>query len=212
MEHALSKPPAVHTQARASDRPTCSWEGCFLIPLKCIQQMNECLLCARPSTRLKRRVATVETVKGVVTVQRVRCGRAGRPRGGPPQCVCVWMRRCPWIQVWEGGAPRGLCRRAAAPGEAGLREAGAGLRGRAAPGPAAAGLSGVPGVAASLHCASSPRTLHHLHGDPETGSHGAGPTLAKCHPKYRKRVSQNTLQHLVFKIPGGQGPTRGRQV
>ena len=44
--------------------------------------MNGCLLCARPATRLKRRAATVETVRGVVTVQWSRgAGRGGRPGG-----------------------------------------------------------------------------------------------------------------------------------
>lgn len=133
--------------------------------------MNGCLLCARPATRLKRRAATGETVRGVVTVQWSR----GAGRGG------------------HRGSPGGLYR-------CGCTRGGQGCRGRAAPEPAA----GLPGVAASLTAPPPPHTRH-LHGGPEANSHGAGPTLAKCRPKYRKGVSQNTLQRLVFKIPGGPG-------
>lgn len=75
--------------------------------------MKECLLCARPLTRLRRRVATVETVKGVVTVQQVTCGRTGgRPGWAPAVHVSVDagpeedVTSCPWIQGWKVG-PQG---------------------------------------------------------------------------------------------------------
>ena len=58
-------------------------------------------------------MATVETVKGVVTVQQVTCGRTGgRPGWAPAVRVSVDagpeedVTSCPWIQGWKVG-PQG---------------------------------------------------------------------------------------------------------